>query len=349
MATLACSAGNKSSVLKGEEARPETAAETVSTAETAGAEDKVCAVVVTDKLELRSKPRLDGEVVAELRRGEEAVLLDPWEYTSARLTRGFRWVKVRAQGKSGWAAKDYLVWSEHYDDCREADRLALAGDAAGMVAALRAIVGDDEWRIRIGPDGDRAVIQFVDSFAALESNVFYFESGRGLVRSLPYAVLDSEFIWSPDGKYVVTGLTADPGGTNMFHFCLYDAARDEILYDGRVQSLYVEATDKREFTFEFRPGYFVWLEMERVDKSLVHSRYDYWPALWAMDLATGEKTRVLEPVPSTYREHPKGEKPRRPDEILMRPVPGELPEGVRGSGLFQRFNGAYAEVGWTEI
>jgi hypothetical protein len=288
--------------------------------------------VYVDALNLRAEPSLKADVLAVLPAGA-VVKTNSYHPTGeveenlpiylprSEIVGGIYWTKVRAGDIYGWVAEEYIMPRPLYDAYREADRLGKAGDAAGMLAAIKAAEPATYGTAVPSPDGRKVVVSAITDY---EYNPFfgadyslYFETGKGL--GLFGRQLTTEGLWTPDSRYYAS---VKPWGyIEGGFFLLFDAETYE-------QKGLGDTNDAAPM--EYLKGYFVWLTFQYVS-----SYENEIPELTAYELASGETTVLLKADAASLRE---GEYGR--EELQLVPA-GPLPAALEGSLLYEEFNGAY--------
>ena len=266
-------------------------------------------------LNLRAEPVADAKILAVLKAGA-VVTYDPFSVGRTRIN-GVNWVKVRAEDADGWIEGEYIMPRYIYAAYREAIRLGKAGDAAGMITAIRTTadgLGQDADDVVPSPDGRKVV---VDTPGDVMYNPYfgdigtlYFEAGKGLARF--GFDLEAEGVWSPDSRYFAHTRWAGYGWPSFF---LFDTVTNvEEWLGGTCNAATIEYVD----------GYFVWLNSRNNE-----------PELAAYELATGETTVLLKGDDTTLRRNSQGI-----EELKLVPA-GPCPPPLKGSRLYEKFNGAY--------
>jgi hypothetical protein len=286
-------------------------------------------VVCPPTLELRAEPAPDAKVVAVVTSGETVAVDQGWGTGDGADDGphwyGRYWAPARAGGSFGWADIDYMVPPVLYDAYREADRLGKAGDAAGMVAAARAAWPTSVKTMNISPDGRKLVVWALGPEDSYISCPVYFEAGKGLAQK---GAPDNEGIWSPDSRYFAfvdrSFYTADIGD-----FYLFDTTKPGYAHLG--------ATWKHDFTdaAEYVDGYVVWLNFRYVPGPWGPDE----PELAAYEVATGKTTVLLRADDTTLRRTQD-----ETEEVKLLPA-GPRPRVLKGSRLYNKFNGAYVARG----
>ncbi len=308
-------------------------------------------IVWVEALNMRTEPAMGAEIVTVLERGDELKDLgEPPEYVDETW-----WRHVRVSESDGWIADWYTLPRPYYDAFREADEFGKAGKAEEMVAAaieagnaIAQEISDDVFH-DVSPDGKNIIIWGAWYYFYWSGNypdggrvdspfpVVLFASDYGLLNYFrSYEDILGE--WSPDSRYyayssmpVVTHFTTGWLG-------LIDTNSGTRVKVGRmVQS---PRTKGRFGEFEFAEGYLLWIEEESVEGSLSPLLYEdsSTPVLFAYELATGRKLKLLEADLSTIGgEDTRVNWSRSPCyPVKMRAV-DPCPKGVERSNLYIKY------------
>lgn len=289
------------------------------------------AVVIADKLRVRSEGSLRGEVAGLLERGDVVEMGDKDRYDDES---GLVWVPVSGRDVRGWAALDFMLPLQSYEAVQPAERAAVAGDAAAMVAELKKLRGAGdataERPLAVAPSGKRALAQLYDGGAGLTPDNVFIEVGAGLRRNFPRLVKIGAAVWSRDEKFAAFPEVFSFTGGNVYRLILFDAAGNEVTrlgfapYDGGAGA---------EQAWAFAGGYFVWLGFDETKD------FDYVPRLSALNLTTRKKSVVLAAdradVVTGGSVLPK---------VKLKPA-ASVPAEVAACGLYRRLANTYVPYG----
>jgi len=281
-------------------------------------------VVYVDAVNLRAEPDAGAEVMRVLTSGErlrglgEAV----FDAKADAMAEPEVWRPVRAGDDAGWVPDRYILSASLYEAFREADRLGKAGDAAGMLLAVKNSIrafpprrrdegktplnAERMWAdVDASPDGSKVVValwgdggigpgdypdagRIGSGFAVL-----LFAQGRGLVEYYrSFKVIDGK--WSPDSRYYLYAAAFITEGPSDDALLVLDTAT------WRRKELGLLATSAE---FDFFGGYILWPAKEEVLKPRPPLKEpSFEGVLNAYELATGKTVRLLEPDLTTVEE-----------------------------------------------
>jgi hypothetical protein len=320
-------------------------------------------LVAVEKLNLRAAPSTAADVVAVLPCRTELANLSSRLDDNEEGERGGDsersgvWRQVRVGDKEGWVADEYIIPIWVYDFYRRGDDLARAGDAAGMVAALKegkrreisfrfpsppfepptndeiddnVLASPDQRRvflnIQVGP---ARVEEYAYDDLLLPSGLYgaglAFEAGRGL------ADCGHEYAgaWAPDSRHFAC--RGPDNGIACYQFSLLDAETGGEKPLGAIFAL------KGQDDIEFLNGYIIWFDNEEVE---FKGEPLEAPILVAYNVGTGEKIRLLKYDAATIRETKESLYAVYFDVVL---VPADSPPpALRSSRMYKKWNGAHA-------
>lgn len=399
LSALTCSSGCKSS----RRAQPKT--ETSTAPGETGRDTEVPAspridefVVYVPEAALRFEAKADAPAVATLKEATRVKYLFPeitvaeggWVYSLSQERDPFLsalpveqptvtdpgdavWRKVEANGRVGWLADKYILRADIYDAFARAHELGRAGDAPGMVAAIREgykkgryVREYVEEYVAVSPDGKKAaasvpIIQdqrdftsgFNDTnFAETYTPVLFFVAGRGLVEYVCTAVSLSHRpcdggVWSSDSRYFAWPMDNAEKPRAPWSLDVLDTEKWERRTVGLLDGIGDEYAALPSYGFD--GGYLFWTTRKRIGEGKPpHLGEDAYQAIiMAYEMATGKTFRALEGDLATVSEKDVevmvGEEDAKYYDVILAPAPG-CPEGVKKTGWYRHNEGSHELV-----
>jgi len=321
-------------------------------------------IVITPKLNLYANSSHNSKVLKELPYGTKlGNLSSALVQNEVDIENWIDWREVRCGNIVGWVDTDSLVPMRLVDAFRKSDELGKAGDAAGMIAAIKETqrqlipvrrdgneseiekyveeeinISPDQKRVFTGATGgsgydDEYPLQGAYGGASVG---FYFKAGEGLVKYESYGGF-----WAPDSVlFTCYGRKLDPYmAVSEFKLLNTDTWEEKEL--GNIFQ------DEGQGEVEFMEGYMIWLDEVRIwptpEEGPLRSAFCFKPVLTAYEIASGKTYRLAEADLGTMDEK---EDPRSSRTgyftyygVTMFPTGKGLPIFVK-SRLYQKFKDA---------
>jgi len=286
------------------------------------------AVVIADNLRVRVEGSLREDVVGVLKRGDVVEIQGEDRYDDES---GLVWAPISCGDVRGWTALDFMLPLKSYEAVQPAERAAVAGDAAAMVAALKKLPqpGDPSAKLPlvVAPSGKRAFAELYDGGGGLTPDNVFLAVGTGLRRNFPRLVILGAARWSRDEKFAAFPEVYSFTGGNVYRFLLFDVARNDVIRLG------FAAYDGADPTWAFAGDYLVWLGFDET------KNFDYIPRLSALNLTSRERSVVLT---ADRTDVVTGDSPL--PKVKLKPT-APVPADVAACELYRRFASAYVPYG----
>jgi hypothetical protein len=319
-------------------------------------------VVWVDQLNLRGEPSTKADVITVFQRddkvtdfGEAVVYAD-----------GFWWRHVRAGESEGWVVDKYELLASVFDAFKEADARAKVGTAAEMLDSINEgcrvlaearprFPGSDK-PYSVSPDGGKIFVAVECLYnwrsgypggprGSFTTPVLYFEYGKGLVDCTIFEVYGVGKWYAGKRYYVYAGFAPEWEWELLAELrCMDTDTREEINLG------YCWTSDEY---YDFVGDYIIWLSEEKIppgpERDLGYGDLEIKPVMMAYEFPSGKMFRILEADMSTLSPEPIGTAPcsgRQLYEVKLAPA-ADIPEAVRKSELYRKYNGGIAGV-WSE-
>ncbi|MGD8717267.1 MAG: hypothetical protein PVH29_00465 [Candidatus Zixiibacteriota bacterium] len=352
-------------------------------------------VVYIPEATLRREAKADAPIVATFKEGTRVKYLFPeittteggWVYSLSQEREPYVsalpvvqptvkdpgdavWRKVEAGGRVGWLADKYVLRADIYDAFARTHELGRAGDAPGMVAAIRDGYKKG-WYVReyfddyvaVSPDGKKAAASvpvirdqrdftsgFNDTnFAKGYTPVLFFVAGRGLVEYVCTAVSLSHRpcdggAWSSDSRYFAWPMDNAEKPRSPWSLDVLDTEKWERRTVGLLDGTGDETASLPSYGFD--GGYLFWTTRKRIGGGKPpHLGEDAYQAIvMAYEMASGGTFRALEGDLATVSEEDVGvmvgEEDAKYYDVIMAPAAG-CPEGVKKTDWYRRNEGSH--------
>jgi len=288
--------------------------------------------VIADSILIHSKPDETSELVATFSKGDFLYYQERFgeDETFAHIN-GHSWLFLEWTLGSGWARQSSLLDENLWKGIQRIPPESLATeksleswltnpDQAGFESSI----------ITISPNRESIIVAMgtVNNYGGLPC---HFQIGKGLVSRLDaYEWLKPQ--WSEDSRYVAAEPQIPPDGWFDQPLSLYDTQTGDTTFVNYCQ--YISEV-------EFYMDYLIWLGFENDPGKVMiwdYLDYDYGklnilPALWAYNLASKEKIKLLVGDETSITRDEKDH-----EQAKLKPAES-CPELLKKCRLFKKYNG----------